>query len=133
MSSTTAAAVRNTRSSSGTRFPSSAITAIANAVSVAIGIPQPEDQVPLGIIIKYNATGTTAPPTAAAIGNAAGRGFAKWPIVNSRLISNPITKKIGLKSNHLSNDEGTSGRNALLAKMPMRYPKNVRTFLQHSN
>ena len=41
MSSTIAAAVRKMRSSTGTRVPSMAISATANAVSVAIGTPQP--------------------------------------------------------------------------------------------
>src|SRR5688572_32275299 len=33
------------------------------------------------------------PPIAAAIGNAAERRLAKWPMVNSRLISRPTTRK----------------------------------------
>ncbi len=46
MSSTMAAAVRKTRSSIGTRLPIMAISAIANAVSVAMGTPQPVDHAP---------------------------------------------------------------------------------------
>jgi hypothetical protein len=41
MSSTIDAAVRKMRSSTGTRLPSITISATANAVSVAIGTPQP--------------------------------------------------------------------------------------------
>ena len=46
MSSTIAAAVRKMRSSTGTREPITAISAIAKAVSVAMGTPQPCDQGP---------------------------------------------------------------------------------------
>jgi len=49
MSSTIAAAVRNTLSSIGTRAPIIAISATANAVSVAIGTPQPWLQGPCGM------------------------------------------------------------------------------------
>jgi hypothetical protein len=48
MSSTIAAAVRKIRSSIGTLEPITAISAIAKAVSVAMGTPQPCDQGPGG-------------------------------------------------------------------------------------
>ncbi len=53
MSSTIAAAVRNMRSSTGTRAPMTAISATANAVSVAMGTPQPKAQGPLGTNDTY--------------------------------------------------------------------------------
>jgi len=52
ISSTMAAAVRKTRSSTGTRLPIRAISAMANAVSVAIGTPQPRSQGPSGTISR---------------------------------------------------------------------------------
>ena len=72
-----AAAVRNTRSSTGTRRPIIAMMATAKAVSVAIGTPQPCCQGPAGINSRYSVAGTTMPPSAAAIGNAAERRCAE--------------------------------------------------------
>ncbi len=93
MSSTIDAAVRNTRNSTGTRLPSITMSAIANAVSVAIGMPQPWLHAPAGITSAYRPAGTAMPPSAAAIGNAARRRFASRPTVNSRLISSPTSRK----------------------------------------
>ena len=72
MSSTIDAAVRKMRSSTGTRRPSITISAIANAVSVAIGTPQPWPQGPAGISSAYSTAGTAMPPRAAAIGQRGG-------------------------------------------------------------
>ena len=93
MSSTMAAAVRKMRSSTGTREPMMAISATANAVSVAMGTPQPCAQGPLGTSDTYIRAGTTMPPTAAAMGRAALRRVARCPTVNSRFISRPTTRK----------------------------------------
>ena len=88
-----AAAVRKMRSSTGTRAPIITIRATAKAVSVAIGTPQPCDHGPCGMTSRYSAAGATMPPIAAAIGSAAERRLARWPTVNSRLISSPTTRK----------------------------------------
>src|SRR5687768_7911097 len=45
------------------------------------------------MISEYNSTGTPSPPMAAAMGSAAERQLARWPTVNSRLISKPTTRK----------------------------------------
>ena len=64
----------------------------ANAMSVAMGMPQP-----LRVSAPASATntraGTTMPPSAAMAGRAALRGSLRSPTTSSRLISKPATKK----------------------------------------
>ena len=71
MSSATASVLRNTRTPEGMRSPSSERTPRANAMSVAVGMPQP-----LAVAVpKLKATkmrmGATTPPAAAMIGRIA--------------------------------------------------------------
>lgn len=92
-SSTIANAVRNTFKLIGIRLPKRYKTPKANAMSVAIGMPQPgADSAPL-FNTNYIKAGTTIPPKAAAIGNIALRGFDNSPPTISRFNSNPTTKK----------------------------------------
>ena len=93
MSSTIASVRRNTFSGLGTRDPSSAMTPTANAMSVAIGIPQPSTPSPPRLNTTYRPAGTIIPPRAAIAGIAARLGSASSPSTNSRLISSPTTKK----------------------------------------
>ena len=63
------------------------------AMSVAIGMAQPEEPSPLGLTARNSAAGTTIPPMAAMTGSAARRGSRSSPSTSSRLISKPTTKK----------------------------------------
>ena len=64
----------------------------ANAMSVAIGIPQPRALSPPAIA-RYSSAGTTMPPIAASTGRIAARSWRSSPVTSSRLISNPTTRK----------------------------------------
>src|SRR6478752_4937842 len=95
-SSTTARVSRNARSAVGRWVDSTASTASANAMSVAIGTAHPSrfsGRPAARLMAMKIAAGTTIPPTAAAIGRAARRGSRRSPATNSRLSSNPTTKK----------------------------------------
>ncbi len=66
---------------------------MANAMSVAIGMPHPSAPTPPALkATKINA-GTIMPPSAAIAGSAAARGLASSPLTSSFLISSPTTKK----------------------------------------
>ncbi len=93
MSSTIARVNKKTFITLGTLGPKSETTPIANAISVAIGIPHPSDASPDELKAKNITAGTTIPPIAAINGNKASRNFFKCPVTISRLISRPTTKK----------------------------------------
>lgn len=86
---------RNTRRAGGRNLPTTAITATANAMSVAVGIAQPRraSEPPAALITTKMRAGTTTPPIAAAIGRAARRGSRRRPATNSSFSSRPTTKK----------------------------------------
>ncbi len=89
-----ARAVRKIRRPIGTRDPSRTSTPSANAMSVAIGTPQPRAASASPLVMSRNRiAGRTAPPTAAVIGRAARRTDASSPTRTSRLISRPTTRK----------------------------------------
>ena len=92
-SSATAKVSRKIFNVAGARLPTSASTPTANAMSVAIGMPQPLTPGPPALNARYSAAGTTIPPRAATSGSAAARGSRKSPCTISRLISRPTTKK----------------------------------------
>src|SRR6185437_1620197 len=102
-SSTIASASRNTFSGNGARLPSNASTPSANAISVAIGMPQPWAPRPPKFHAVKMSAGTSIPPNAAATGNIALRGDASSPLSSSRLISSPTTKKKTAMSASLTN------------------------------
>ncbi len=93
MSSTIASVSRKSLSACGARDPTMATTATANAMSVAIGIPQPRPPGPPALTAAKSSAGTVMPPIAARIGRLAARGSRSSPHTNSRLISSPTTKK----------------------------------------
>ena len=64
----------------------------ANAMSVAIGMPQPRALSPPAIA-RYSSAGTTMPPIAASTGRIAARSWRSSPVTSSRLISSPTTRK----------------------------------------
>ena len=95
-SSTTARVSRKVRSAVGRWVDSTASTASANAMSVAIGTAQPSrfSGWPAARLTAMKmAPGTIIPPTAAAIGSAARAGSRRSPATNSRFSSSPTTKK----------------------------------------
>ena len=69
-----------------------AIKAIANAVSVAIGTSHLCDHGPAGVTSAYRSAGTTMPPSAAAIGSRR-HGGCESPTVISRFTFEPTTRK----------------------------------------
>ena len=93
-SSTIARVSRNTRSAGGRKRPTTAITATAKAMSVAVGIAQP-DAASASPAVKSRkiSAGATTPPAAAAMGSAAARGSRRRPATNSSFSSSPTTKK----------------------------------------
>jgi hypothetical protein len=93
MSSTMASVRRKGRRVAGARRAATVSTPRAKAMSVAIGIPHPRAPSPPTFTRRYRPAGTTIPPTAASTGRAAARGSRSSPIVNSRLISRPTTRK----------------------------------------
>ena len=93
-SSTTARVSRKTRTSTGSLRPATASTASANAMSVAIGIPQPVGS-PAGAVAlmpKNSNAGMIMPPSAATGTNAVDR-VRSDPRTNSYFSSSPATKK----------------------------------------
>lgn len=95
-SSTTAKVSRKVRSALGRWVDSTASTATANAMSVAVGTAHPTtfSGCPAARLTPMKiAAGTAMPPTAARIGSAARLGSRRSPATNSRLSSNPTTKK----------------------------------------
>ncbi len=93
MSSMTATPSRKITSDCGTRRPSIATTPSANAMSVAIGMPQPSASAPPPTTRTNSSAGTTMPPTAATRGRIAARRSANSPVTSSRLTSRPMTRK----------------------------------------
>ena len=88
-----ARAVRNTLSEMGTLSPRMERIPTAKAISVAVGIPQPEEaSVPWLTMAKITA-GITTPPTAAITGRMAFLKEESSPQTTSRLISRPTVKK----------------------------------------
>ena len=89
-----AKAVRKTRSPRGAQRPMSASTPRANAMSVAIGTPQPRVAGESRPTTRTKTTaGTSAPPNAATTGRVARRTESSSPTSTSRLISRPMTRK----------------------------------------
>ena len=79
-SSMMANATMNNLSATGTRAPSNAMTASANAISVAMGMPKPDSvAVPL-FSVKWISAGAAMPPTAANAGPSASRTFDSAPV-----------------------------------------------------
>ena len=109
MSSTMASVSKNSLSIGGIREPSSATTPTANAMSVAIGMPQPDAASPDGLSMKYSSAGATIPPIAAIAGSVAARTLARYPVTSSRLISRPTTKKNNAMSASFTNSSSVSG------------------------
>jgi hypothetical protein len=93
-SSTVAKLSRNTRALAGRWEPTTASTASAKAMSVAIGIAhaRPAPAVPPMMTAAIPA-GTTTPPSAAMTGSSAVLRCDSSPTVSSRLSSRPATKK----------------------------------------
>ena len=88
-----ASAVRNTFSDTGTRLPRIDMMPTAKAMSVAVGIPQPEAPcVPWLNRVKMRA-GIAIPPAAAMTGIMAFFTLDSSPQMTSRLISRPTVKK----------------------------------------
>src|SRR5581483_5224101 len=83
MSSTMASVNRKRRTDDGAPRPTIARTPSANAMSVAIGIPHPRAASPDLTTARNSSAGTTMPPTAAMIGNAAVRRSRSSPRRNS--------------------------------------------------
>lgn len=88
-----ASAVRKTLSDTGTRSPSIERMPIANAMSVAVGIPQPFAAAVPALNARKIAAGASMPPAAASTGRIALRTEESCPQTISRLISSPTTKK----------------------------------------
>jgi hypothetical protein len=85
-SSTTASVSRNVRSALGRCVDSTASTASAKAMSVAIGTAHPSRfscWPAMRFVVMKMAAGTTIPPTAAAMGSAARAGSRRSPATNS--------------------------------------------------
>ena len=92
-SSAMARAVRNTLMDTGTLSPSIVSMHTTNAMSVAVGIPQPlAAAVPL-LMRAYMHAGAMTPPNAAITGSIAFLGEDSSPWAISRLISSPTVKK----------------------------------------
>ncbi len=92
-SSAMARAVRNTFSDTGTRSPRMDRMPMTKAMSVAVGIPQPDAAAePLLTRVNINA-GTATPPNAAITGIIAFFLLDSSPFFISRLISRPTVKK----------------------------------------
>ena len=108
-----ASAVRKILSPSGTREPRSASTPKANAMSVAIGMPQPELPEPPPTTSAKMTAGNTAPPSAAAMGNVARRTLSSSPTSSSRLISTPTTrKKMAIRPSLIHSSSGLLSTNS---------------------
>ena len=106
-SSTIARAARKILREVGTRLPSSESTPKANAMSVAIGIPQPELVAFEALNKKNIPAGTIIPPKAANMGMAAFFGEESSPSTISRLISKPTNrKKIAINPSLIHNETG---------------------------
>lgn len=93
MSSTIARVSRNDRKETGARDAASVRTPSANAMSVATGTPQPPAVSLPALSRRYTPAGTTMPPMAAMMGRARVFGSRSSPVVTSRLISRPTTRK----------------------------------------
>ena len=94
MSSTIASAVRKMARDRGARLPTSAITPMAKAMSVAIGMAQPSNAAGLFRLNSQKmSTGTIMPPTAAIAGRMALRKEESSPMATSRFNSSPTRKK----------------------------------------
>jgi hypothetical protein len=97
-SSTTASVSRKERSASGRKEPSTASTASAKAISVAVGMAHPPCMAFASPPANFTAprktrAGTTTPQIAATTGTAAFAGSRRSPTRSSRLSSRPATKK----------------------------------------
>ena len=88
-----AKAVKNNLRLNGTLSPKSFKMARENAISVAMGIPQPLTVSGLLLNNKNNPTGMIIPPSAPRIGKETFLMEFNSPIRNSLFISNPIRKK----------------------------------------
>ena len=93
MSSAMVSVERNTRSPNGTRSPKSARIPRQNAMSFAMGTPQPCSKPLPALTAVYTNAGTTAPPAAATMGSSALRGLVSSPAVISNFISSPTSRK----------------------------------------
>ena len=92
-SSITASAVRNIFKDEGTRLPKRDKIPIANAMSVAIGIPAPFWVMVPKFNNKNSPAGTSIPPSAPKRGKAAFLILDNSPLYISRSNSNPINRK----------------------------------------
>ena len=92
-SSAMASAVRNTFSDTGTLSPRMERVPTAKAISVAVGIPQPEEASVPWLTRAKMAAGITTPPKAAITGRIAFLKEESSPHTTSRLISRPTVKK----------------------------------------
>ena len=92
-SSTIASAVRNMAMLRGALLAAIARMPSEKAMSVAIGIPQPEIVSCPILTSAYKMQGTIIPPIAALIGKMVAESDFSSPNRNSRLISSPMTKK----------------------------------------
>ena len=88
-----AKAAKKTLSGSGARVRNRESTPRLNAMSVAIGMPQPLDASPPELNAKYMSAGTIIPPNAAKMGRAARLTERSSPTMTARFISRPTTKK----------------------------------------
>jgi hypothetical protein len=93
MSSTTATPSRKAMSDAGTRRPSAARAARANATSVAIGMPHPPASPEPAVSPANIRAGTTTPPRAANVGSSAACRVDSSPSTSSRFTSSPMTRK----------------------------------------
>ena len=75
------------------RGPSTAMQPTTNAMSVAMGIPQPRCAGEPNCSARYTPAGTSIPPMAATSGRAARCGSRSSPSTSSRFTSSPTTKK----------------------------------------
>ena len=93
MSSMIAVAVRNIFRDRGILFPSRVRIPKANAMSVAMGIPQPIIVFSCWFSVIYINAGITIPPMAAQNGSIASFISLSSPTMSSRFISKPMTRK----------------------------------------
>ena len=93
MSSAMVSVERNERSPAGMRLPNSARMPRQNAISFAMGTPQPCSNPLPTFTAVYTSAGTMAPPAAPRMGSSALRGFFSSPAVISNLISRPTSRK----------------------------------------
>ena len=84
---------KNERNPAGTRLPSSAKMPRQNAISFAMGTPQPCSKPLPAFTTVYTTAGTTAPPAAPKMGSNALRGLRSSPAVSSNFISRPTNRK----------------------------------------